>query len=250
MIHIDQLTKHYSKDLSIGPISISLPKGELTGIIGPNGAGKSTLLKSMGRLIPIDHGQVTYGDWDIATTNNQELAKKIAILQQDNHLVTRLTVYQLVSFGRYPYSHGHINQEDQAIIQRYLQFLNLVGLKDKYLDELSGGQRQRAYVAMVLAQETDYILLDEPLNNLDISGASQMMNYLRECVDELGKTIVIVLHDINIAAQYSDSICALKDGKLAFHGKPDEVMTGQHMSELFDVDCQVIQGPKGPLLIY
>ena len=186
----------------------------------------------------------------MATTKSSELARTLSILRQENHFISRLTVRQLVGFGRFPHSKGRLNAEDEAIIDRYIGFLDLEDLQGRYLDQLSGGQRQRAYVAMVLAQETDYVLLDEPLNNLDIARSVEMMTMLERAAREFSRTIVIVLHDINFAARYASQICALKDGRVAFMGTPDEIMRDEVLTDIFDTPVTVVPGPKGPIACY
>ncbi len=140
--------------------------------------------------------------------------------------------------------------DDETIISKYIDFLELTSLENRYLDELSGGQRQRAYVAMVLCQETEYILLDEPLNNLDIARSVQMMGYLRHVADTFGRTIITVLHDINFAAKYADHICAMKDGQIAAFGTVAEVMDEALLSEIFETHLEIIEGPYGPIAVY
>jgi len=187
---------------------------------------------------------------DVASTRSADLAKIVSILRQENHFVTRLTVRQLVGFGRFPHSKGRLTRADEDIISRSIDFLDLGLLEHRYLDELSGGQRQRAYVAMVLAQDTAVVLLDEPLNNLDMKHAVTMMVQLRRAADELGRTIVIVLHDINFAAHYADHICAMKDGQVVEFGTPAEIMTDDVLTRVFETPVQVIDGPHGPLAVY
>ena len=182
---------------------------------------------------------------DVASTRSADLAKVLSILRQENHFITRLTVRQLIGFGRFPYSRGRLTSEDEEIISRYVDFLGLGELEGRHLDELSGGQRQRAYVAMVLCQETDYVLLDEPLNNLDIAHSVEMMNHVERAAREFGRTVIIVLHDINVAARYADRICAVKDGRIVEFGTPAEIMRGEILSSIFGTDIEVIEGPKG-----
>ena len=201
-------------------------------------------------LLDIDEGQIAVADMDIASSKSKDLAKILTILRQENHFVTRLTVRQLVGFGRFPYTKGRLTKKDEEIISKYIDFLNLTDLEDRYLDELSGGQRQRAYVAMVLCQETEYVLLDEPLNNLDVAHSVQMMKHLREAANEFGRTIVTVLHDINFAAKYSDRICAMKYGQIAAFGSVDEVMDSETLTRIFETDIEIIDGPHGKVAIY
>jgi len=219
-------------------------------LIGPNGAGKSTTLMMIGRLLDLDAGQIEVAGMDVTSSKSKDLAKIITILRQENHFVTRLTVRQLVGFGRFPYSQGRLTADDETIISKYIDFLELTSLENRYLDELSGGQRQRAYVAMVLCQETEYILLDEPLNNLDIARSVQMMGYLRHVADTFGRTIITVLHDINFAAKYADHICAMKDGQIAAFGTVAEVMDEALLSEIFETRLEIIEGPYGPIAVY
>ncbi|GAA1137249.1 MULTISPECIES: ATP-binding cassette domain-containing protein [Microbacterium] len=250
MIRIRDLVQRYSSDTEIGPVSIDLPAGGIVALIGPNGAGKSTLLTMMGRLLAPDEGTVEIDGLDVHRTPSKQVAKIVSILRQENHFVTRLTVRQLVGFGRYPHSGGRLTQLDEDKITEAIDFLGLTELEQRFIDELSGGQRQRAYVAMVLAQDTEFVLLDEPLNNLDMKHAVQMMKHLRRAAEELGRTIVIVLHDINFAGHYADHICAMKDGAVVEFGTPEEIMTDEVLTRVFDTPVRVVEGPSGPLAVY
>ncbi|MEZ3181276.1 ATP-binding cassette domain-containing protein [Streptomyces pimonensis] len=250
MITLTQVAKHYTSEVAIGPVDLTIPAGGLTALVGPNGAGKSTLLTMIGRLLGIDSGSIEIAGYDIAGTNSKDLAKIVSILRQENHFVTRLTVRQLVGFGRFPHSQGRLTARDEEVINRSIEFLGLQELEGRYLDELSGGQRQRAYVAMVLAQDTDYLLLDEPLNNLDMQHSVQMMQHLRRAATELGRTIVIVLHDINFAGHYADRICAVKNGTVHHFGSPDEVMRDDILTDIFDTPVEVVDGPRGRVAVY
>lgn len=250
MIKTVKLKKAYTKDVVIGPVDIEIPKAGITSLIGPNGAGKSTLLLMIGRLLGMDEGKAYVGNLDVTSANSNDLAKILAILRQENHFITRLTVRQLVAFGRYPQSKGRLTAEDEEIISKYIDFLGLTELENRYLDELSGGQRQRAYVAMVLTQDTEYVLLDEPLNNLDIARGVEMMQYLRRVADEFGRTIVVVLHDINFAARYSDHICAMKNGKIVKFGPKDQVIQGKLLTEIFETPIDIIETCKGKLAVF
>ncbi|WP_067197364.1 iron ABC transporter ATP-binding protein [Microbacterium sp. XT11] len=250
MIALSGVRRDYSTDVAIGPVDLDIPAGGITALIGPNGAGKSTLLTMIGRLCGMDAGSIEIAGLDVASTKPKDLARVVSILRQENHFVTRLTVRQLVGFGRFPYTHGRLTRDDEEIISRSIDFLDLRALEGRYLDELSGGQRQRAYVAMVLAQDTEFVLLDEPLNNLDMRHAVQMMKHLRRAADELGRTIVIVLHDINFAGHYADRICAMKDGAVVEFGAPEEIMTDAVLTRVFDTPVQVVPGPSGPLAVY
>ncbi|MEK5037020.1 iron ABC transporter ATP-binding protein [Sporosarcina sp. FSL K6-3457] len=250
MIKIDNVKKAYNDEVEIGPLNIQVPKAGLTSLIGPNGAGKSTTLLMIGRLLDMDEGQIEVANMDVSGTKSGDLAKVLTILRQENHFVTRLTVRQLAGFGRFPYSKGRLTKEDEAIISKYIDFLGLTELENRYLDELSGGQRQRAYVAMVLCQETEYVLLDEPLNNLDVARSVQMMEHLRHVANEFGRTILTVMHDINFAAKYSDRICAMKDGQIAAFGTVEEIMDPEILTDIFETKIEIIDGPYGPIAVY
>ena len=239
MIITTNLTKNYGAACVVDGVSLRLPQGGVTSIIGPNGAGKSTLLSMVSRLMAMDKGTVTVGGLDVTTAPSDELARRMSILRQDNHMTARLTVRDLVSFGRYPYSKGRLTIEDRAHIEQAIAYLDLEKLAGRFLDELSGGQRQRAFVAMVLAQDTDYVLLDEPLNNLDMKHAMGMMKLLRQATSELGKTVVLVLHDINFASWYSDYIVAMKGGRVAAQGSAAEMIRPEVLSGIYEMDIKV-----------
>ncbi|SOC45255.1 iron complex transport system ATP-binding protein [Rhizobium subbaraonis] len=224
MIRIEQATKRYGQTCVVDGVTLTLPAGGVTSIIGPNGAGKSTLLAMICRLLGMDGGAISVGGLDVTKTPGDVLARRLSILRQDNSLTARLTVRDLVAFGRYPHSKGRLTGDDARLIEEALAYLDLKPLADRFLDELSGGQRQRAFVAMVLCQDTEYMMFDEPLNNLDIKHAVTMMRLLRRAADELGKTVVVVLHDINFASCHSDRIVAMQDGRVLCQGTPQEIV--------------------------
>jgi len=249
VIRLDGAVKDYGAT-RIGPVSLELPAGGIISLVGPNGAGKSTLLTMMGRLSTPDTGTITIGGVDVHRTESREVARIVSILRQENHFVTRLTVRQLVGFGRFPHSGGRLTAGDEEKISEAIDLLDLAPLEQRFLDQLSGGQRQRAYVAMVLAQDTRYVLLDEPLNNLDAEHSVRMMMQLRHAADALGTTIVIVLHDINFAAAYSDRIVAMDDGAIVVHGTPDEIIRDDVLSRVFRTPVTVLDGPTGRFAVY
>ncbi|MEM7445093.1 MAG: ABC transporter ATP-binding protein [Pseudomonadota bacterium] len=241
MIIIDEVIKRYGADTIIDGLSLTLPAGGVTALIGPNGAGKSTLLSMIGRLLPFEAGTITVDGLDVTKAPGDRLAKCLAVLRQENHIVARLTVRELVGYGRYPHCKGRPTAEDRDHVDRALSYLDLTGLADRFLDQLSGGQRQRAFVAMVLAQDTDYLLLDEPLNNLDIKHAASMMGLLRRCADDLGRTVIVVLHDINFASWHADRIVALRDGRLVHQGPPEALIRPDTLAEIYDTPIEVRQ---------
>ncbi len=220
-------------------VTINIQPGKITSFIGPNGAGKSTLLSMVSRLLDADTGEVLIDQSDVRRMKSNDFAKRVSILKQSNYMNVRLTIRELVSFGRFPYSKGRLTQDDERIVDQSLEYMHLIEIQDRFLDELSGGQRQRAFIAMVIAQDTEYILLDEPLNNLDMKHSVQIMKILRRLVDELGKTVVIVLHDINFASVYSDRIVAMKDGKVVKDGPTEEIIQSKALSEIYDMEIPI-----------
>lgn len=247
---VKDLTKRYDGKTVVDSVSFEIPKGKVISLIGPNGAGKSTVMGIISRLIARDGGIVDFEGTDIGKWKSKELAKRLAILTQSNNIQMKLTVRELVTFGRFPYSGGRNTDEDNAIIDKAIEYMELREIQDQFIDELSGGQRQRAYIAMVIAQDTEYVLLDEPTNNLDIYNASNMMKIVRRLCDELGKTVILVLHEINYAAFYSDYICAFTDGKIEKFGTVEEVMTKENLSKIYNVDFEIMEIEGRPLSIY
>ena len=249
-MHVKQLTKQYDGKTVVDGVSFSIPRGKVLSLIGPNGAGKSTVMGIISRLIARDEGLVDFDGQDITKWKSKELAKKLAILTQSNQIQMKLTVRELVSFGRFPYSGGRNTADDEAAMDRAIAYMELEEFEDRFIDELSGGQRQRAMIAMVIAQDTEFVLLDEPTNNLDIYHATNMMKIVRRLCDELGKTVILVLHEINYAAFYSDYICAFADGKIARFGTVEEVMTKEVLAQVYRVDFEILKIEGKPLSIY
>lgn len=220
-------------------IDLELPKGGITALIGPNGAGKSSLFSLIARLQPLQGGSISVDGLPVNTTPGHELARTIAILRQDMAITSRLTVRELIGFGRFPYNGGRLDAEDLHQIDRALHRFELHSMANRYIGTLSGGQRQRALVAMAFCQGTQYMLLDEPLNNLDMYYARELMRGLREISQSEAKTIIIVLHDINHAATYADRIVAMKDGRIVANGAPAEVLTPALLKSVYGYDMTV-----------
>lgn len=249
-MQIKDVTKKYNGKPVVDAVNLEIPKGKVISFIGPNGAGKSTVMGIISRLIAKDSGLVSFDGTELEKWKSKELSKRLAILTQSNNIQMKLTVRELVAFGRFPYSGNRTTKEDEEIIEQAIAYIELEAFRDRFIDELSGGQRQRALIAMVIAQDTDYILLDEPTNNLDIYHATNMMKIVRRLCDELEKTIILVLHEINYAAFYSDYICAFVDGKVAKFGTVKEVMTKETLSEIYKVDFEILEIEGKPLSIY
>lgn len=239
MIEVSKVSKAYGRTTVVDDVSLSVPRGGVVALVGPNGAGKSTLLSVMSRLMAPTRGTVTLDGLDVARAAGDDLARRLAILRQDNQFAARLTVEDLIAFGRFPYSKGRLTEEDRGHIQRVIDYLELEPFRHRFLDEVSGGQRQRAFIAMVLCQDTDYILLDEPLNNLDIKHAVAMMRLFRHTADALEKTVVVVLHDINFASCYADRIIAMRDGRVVHDGPPERIIRPEVIRDVYDLETTV-----------
>ena len=241
MLQSKKLSKKYQDKLILDDITLEIPQAQVTAFIGANGAGKSTLLGIMSRLITKEDGEVLIDNQDVTKWKSRALAQKLAILKQSNQVSARLTVEDLVAFGRFPYSKGRLTLEDQQKVTQALEYMEITDLKTDYIDELSGGQQQRVYIAMIIAQDTEYVLLDEPLNNLDMKHAVQMMKILRRLVDDFGKTIVLVLHDINFASAYADYMVGLKDGRIVAQGSTAEMMTPEQLNIVYDMPLAITE---------
>jgi|SRR5699024_618536 len=250
MVNIEGVSKFFNDKKVLDDISLNIKKGTITSFIGPNGAGKSTLISVISRLITQDGGEVTIDGKNIKKVKNNDLAKKISILKQSNSINLKLTIRELVSFGRFPYSQGRLTKEDWTKVDEAIDYMELRDIQHKFIDELSGGQRQRAHIAMVIAQDTEYILLDEPLNNLDMRHSVQIMKILRRLVDELNKTILIVIHDINFASCYSDQIVALKDGRVVKQGPTCDVIDECVLKDIYDIDFNIQEIDNQRICLY
>ncbi len=247
---VENLTKKYDEKIVLDEVTLEFPEKSVISLIGPNGAGKSTLMGIISRLLERSGGSAIFDGKDLKDWKSSELAKRLSILTQSHNVQMKLTVRELVSFGRFPYSQGRLTKEDSEIIDRAISYMELGEIENQFIDELSGGQRQRAYIAMVIAQDTKIVLLDEPTNNLDIYHATQMMRMVRRLCDELEKTVILVLHEINYASFYSDYVCAMKDGKIAKFGRVNEVITKEVLSSIYNVDFEIMQIKGKPMTIY
>ncbi len=229
-------------------IHLSLPAAQVVALIGPNGAGKSTLFNLMARVMPLQQGQICFGGLDVTTTDSRQLAQTLAMLTQENYVQGRLRVHELLMFGRYPYHQGRPTQADYDKVAAVMAEFELEALASRFLAELSGGQRQRVLIAMVVCQDTPYLLLDEPLNNLDMYHAGRLMRQLKALAQQ-GKTIVVVLHDINQAAQFADTVVMMKSGRLMAVGQPAAVITQEAIKQLYQADVTVLQYKGKPIVV-
>lgn len=250
MIEIKNVSLSYGKTEVLSDIDLQIREQGLTSIIGPNGAGKSSMLSVLNRFQRPTTGQVLIDGEEIHLVDKTALAKRMSILRQDNHIEARITVEDLVCFGRFPYHKGRPTEEDWTHINSALDYLDLQDFRNRFIDQLSGGQRQRAFIAMVIAQDTQYVFLDEPLNNLDMKHSVAIMKQLRNACDELKKSIVVVLHDINFASCYSDEIIAMKQGEITELGPPDRIMQDDVLERLYDMPLSVQTIEQKRLCLY
>ncbi|MDR0752194.1 MAG: ATP-binding cassette domain-containing protein [Christensenellaceae bacterium] len=250
MIQIRNIVQSYGREHVLDNISLDIKENAITALIGANGAGKSTLLGVASRLLPVISGEVLLDNINIKSIKTREVAKQIAVLKQTQSLSLKVTINELVEFGRFPHCGGRLKAEDREKIEESIRFMKLNDIRDKFIDELSGGQRQRAFIAMILAQDTKYIFLDEPLNNLDIKYSVEMMHIIRKLVRRLNKTVVVVLHDINFASAYADYIVAMKDGKIINQGSVKEIVCCDVLNNVFDHDFNIIEHDNRRVCLY
>lgn len=250
MIEIKNVSHKIGEQTILNNVSLNIPQGGITALIGANGAGKSTLLSFMARLQPLVSGSIAYNGRDLASTPTAEVAKILSILTQENSIHSRISVRDLLMFGRYPHHQGRPSEQDKDLVEHAIVRFQLEPLANRYLTELSGGQRQRALIAMVFCQSTEFVLLDEPLNNLDMYYARNLMQLLRHITQEHNRTTVVVLHDINQAAAYADHIVAMQKGEVKFQGTPEEVFTVENIKTLFDMDVDILDYKGKKLIVH
>ncbi len=245
VISTKSLTLGYDETTIVKDLNLQVPKGEITVFIGGNGCGKSTLLRSMARLLKPKNGNVLLHGKDVNQISPKEVAKKMAILPQSPVAPEGLTVYQLVKQGRYPHQSWfkQWTKEDEEKVANALRVTRLTNFKDRSIDELSGGQRQRAWIAMTLAQDTEIILLDEPTTYLDLTHQVEILDLLFELNEREKRTIIMVLHDINLACRYAHNLVALKDGNVYAQGKPEKVITRELLRHVFEMECEISKDP-------
>lgn len=241
-INIKDLKIGYDKKIIIDDLDLSIEEGKVTSIIGPNGCGKSTLLKSIGRILKKEKGEVFLLDKNMDNMKSKEIAEKLAILSQNPTAPSELKVEELVSYGRYPHRSNvnKLSRKDKEKIELALKVTNTLDFRERELSDLSGGQRQRVWLAMALAQETDILLLDEPTTFLDMSHQLEVLNIVNNLNEKHKCTVVMVLHDINHAAKYSDFIIAMKDGKILYKDEPNSIMKKEVLKNIYNIDAELI----------
>lgn len=241
MLTVENVLISYEQKQVIKDFSFHVAAGEIVSIIGPNGSGKSTLLKSIARMHPYDKGCITLNNMNMKTLSSKDIAKKLCMLSQRNQAPNDITVQNLVSYGRYPHKKWfeRLNNEDMQIVHWALEKTHLLHYKDRPIAALSGGESQRAWIAMALAQRPQILLLDEPTTYLDIAHQHEVLQLVRELNEEMGMTVVMVLHDLNQAAAYSDKIIVIQEGHCKVIGSPKEVMTKQMIRDVYKMESEV-----------
>jgi len=226
-------------------LTVTIPTQAITAIIGPNGCGKSTLLKALARILIPEQGKVEVNEVDIHSQSTKEIARQLGLLPQNPRSPDGITVSDLIQRGRYPHQ-GIFRQwsrEDESSVSKALSLTGLTNFSDRPIDEVSGGQRQRVWIAMLLAQETPIMLLDEPTTHLDIAHQIEVLDLLKELTEQHNRTIVMVLHDINLAVRYANNLIAMRDGEIKTAGKPRDVLTAQMIHDVFSIQAQILPDP-------
>ncbi|MCA6926316.1 Fe(3+) dicitrate ABC transporter ATP-binding protein FecE [Pectobacterium versatile] len=238
------LTAGYGDKRILDGLSLSLPAGKITALLGPNGCGKSTLLKCFAKLLTLESGTIQLNGKSLSMFSARQLSRHLALLPQQHLTPEGITVRDMVAYGRSPWLSlwGRLSPDDRQRVQLAMEKTHIVDLADKRLTDLSGGQRQRAFLAMLLAQDTPVVLLDEPTTYLDINHQVELMKLLRE-LNQAGKTVVTVLHDLNQASRYCDHLVMLADGRVMAEGSPHEVMKPELLQRVFSIDAEIHAEP-------
>ncbi|NQX70221.1 ABC transporter ATP-binding protein [Paenibacillus alba] len=242
----DKLNISYGEHLIVENLNLSIPTGKITALVGANGSGKSTILKSMARIMKPQRGTVLLDGKSIHSQSTKEVAKQLAILPQNPIAPEGLTVAELVGYGRFPHQRamGSLSKEDNQVIEWAIEVTGLMQFADRPVDQLSGGQRQRAWIAMALAQQTDLLFLDEPTTFLDMAHQLEVLKLLEELNREQGRTIIMVVHDLNHATRYAQHVVAIQAGKVMREGTPAEVVTSETLREIFNVEADIVPDPR------
>ncbi|MFW7433440.1 ABC transporter ATP-binding protein [Vagococcus carniphilus] len=253
ILEVKNISLSYQKDPIVKELDVSFMKGKISVIIGPNGCGKSTLLKGISRLLKKETGSIILNDINMDELSNKEIAKQLAFLPQSATAPEDVTVRDVVELGRYPYRKvlQKVSQEEKIIVDEVLEQTGLFHLRDENINNLSGGQKQRVWIAMALAQKTEIILLDEPTTYLDLGHQIEVLNLLKELNETTGQTIIMVLHDLNLASRFSDYMIGMKDGRVVYEGVPTEMMTPTILKDLFGIEAYIGEDPvdKKPICL-
>jgi iron complex transport system ATP-binding protein len=246
IITTQNLSIAYGNVEIVKDLNLKIPKGKITTIIGANGCGKSTILKAIARILQPKSGKICLNGDDILRKNSREIAKIMAFLPQNPQAPKGLSVEELVAYGRFPHQNGFgkLRKEDRKVIDWAIEVIGMKQYRDRSIETLSGGQRQRVWIAMALAQETELLLLDEPTTYLDLSHQLEILQLLEDLNRKQGRTIVMVIHELNNAARFADYMVGIKKGKIVCDGKPEEVMTKENLKNIFNIDAEIVKDPR------
>lgn len=242
-IKADNLFLGYGDNLIVEDVSVHIPEGSFCSVIGPNGCGKSTLLKALSRNLPVTSGSIAINGKPLRSYDTKVLSRELAFLAQSPHLPDQFSVKDLISYGRFPHTNwmGTLKQKDYDVITWAIEITGTSRFAERELTSLSGGERQRVWIAMALAQEAEILLMDEPTTYLDIAHQFHTLELIKKLNTEMNRTILMVLHDLNQAARYSDFLFVMKDGQLYAHGAPDEIITESMLRDVFSINAKVIR---------
>ena len=252
IVRMENLETNYQKFTVFKELNLEVKESKITTIIGPNGCGKSTLLKTMGRILKQKTGKVYLQGQDLNTIPTKQIAKHLALLPQSPIAPAQLKVEELISYGRYPHR-NNVNKllpKDRQVIEWAMDLTNTTSFRNRHIENLSGGQRQKVWLAMALAQETDVLLLDEPTTSLDMAHQLEVLQIVEKLNKEQKRTIVMVLHDINHAARFSDEIVAMQEGKIIKIGTPSEVITPEVLKEVFHINARIMMDSYNGTPVY
>ena len=247
-IVVKEVTVFYRSIKALDGVSITFKDGSVTAILGPNGAGKTTLLRCLNGLLRPSVGTVFIDGYEVQSLKPREIAKKFGYVPQSTDPTLSFTVFEMVMMGRRPYVNWKLNEKDLEVINRALNMTGIKHLANRYFDELSGGEKQKVIIARALAQEPEVLLLDEPTSNLDLKHQLEILNLIRRLARERNITVIMAMHDINLACRFSDMAILLKDGKVYAFGEPEAIVTRSNIKEVYGVDVEIIQNPY-PLII-
>lgn len=242
---MENLASGYEQVRVFEGLNLTIEEGKVTTIIGPNGCGKSTLLKTIGRILKKQQGTVYLQDQNMQNLSTKDIAKKLAILSQTPIAPGQLKVEELIAYGRYPHRNNvnRLTNKDEEMIEWALNVTNTMAYRNRELAQLSGGQRQRVWLAMALAQETNILLLDEPTTYLDMAHQLEVLEIVKDLNEQHRCTIIMVLHDINHAARYSDHLIAMRQGAVMKTGTPEEILCADVMRNVFNINARIMQDP-------
>ena len=248
-IRLDDIAVNYGKHKAVDGVSFEVGPGEVVTIVGPNGSGKSTIIKAIAQILSLSSGKIYLNDRDLAGIDLAEMAKLIGYVPQNFHYLFYSNVMETVLLGRKPHIKWKVSQNDLDIVQKALDNMGIAGMADKFMDELSGGEKQKVYIARTLAQQPQLYLLDEPTSNLDLKHQIEVLEITKRLTKEQGASMVVALHDLNLAMKYSDKVAMVQKGKLYAFGKPEDVLTVRNINTVYGVEAVIVESGYGKYIV-